>query len=252
MSDARPDEDYQDAFARIERRVEAGDADLSELGFWRLVRKVKVEPALAAHWADDCGRIDRMAFERRVRPRFPVWLGNALLLVGSIVLVALVPAALAIARGEWLFERPNPLVAGILAVVAAGGLSVTTHDLAHWVVGRLAGIRFIAYFLDGPTRIQPGLKTDYETYLKASPGSRAAMHAAGAIASKIAPFAVFVAVYLPHRASGYGLLPAWSVWTILAIGVVQLLTDILWSTKTSDWKKVRREARLGRAQRHRR
>ncbi len=251
MSDTPEIEDYQDAFARIERHVEAGDADLSDLGFWHLVRKVKAEPALAVHWADECGRIDRKAFEHRVPLRFPVWLGNVVLLLGSVVLAALVPVALQVARGQGLVDRPNQLLAGILAVVAAGGLSVTTHDLAHWLVGRLGGIRFIAYFLDGPTRIQPGLKSDYETYLKASPGARAVMHAAGAVASKIAPFAVFVAVYLPHRASGYALLPAWSLWTILGIGVVQLLTDVLWSTKTSDWKKVRCELRVARAQRHR-
>ena len=64
------------------------------------------------------------------------------------------------------------------------------------------------------------------------------MHASGAIASKIAPFAVFAAVYLPHRAAGYDLFPSWSLWAVLAIGVVQIVTDIPFSTKKhSDWKR---------------
>lgn len=252
MGESPPVEDFQDRFARIEERVDGGDTDLSGLGFWRLVRSVKVDPPLAEHWADECGRIDRKAFERGVTVRVPVWLGNALLLIGTGALVALAPVSLQVARGEGFASAPSPTLAGILALVAAGGLSVTVHDLAHWLVGRLVGIRFIAYFLDGPFRIQPGIKVDYASYLRTSPGRRAAMHAAGAVASKIAPFAVFAAVYLPHRAAGYDLLPEWSLWAILGLGIVQIVTDLAWSRTRSDWKKVRRELRVGRAQSHRR
>ncbi|MGH2724161.1 MAG: hypothetical protein ACRDI0_07820 [Actinomycetota bacterium] len=240
-------EEYRDAFARIEREVDAGNTDLAGLGFWRLVTKVKLDPLLSERWADVVGRIDRAAFQRRVRPRFPVWLGNAVLLAGTAVLVAVVPVAVAVARRS---ASPDPAVAGLLALVAAGGLSVTTHDLAHWAAGRMAGIRFVGYFLDGPFRIQPGLKTDYATYLRAPPRSRAGMHAAGAVASKVAPFAVFGAVYLPHRAAGFALFPSWALWAILGVGVVEILTDVVWSTKRSDWRKVRRERAVARAVEH--
>jgi hypothetical protein len=237
-------EDYQEAFARIERRVDAGDTDLAHLGFWRLVGRLKLEPRLAEHWAEDVGRIDRKAFERRVRIRMPVWLGNAILVVASAAAVALVRIALALARDD-----PESTVAGILALVAAGWLSATLHVPAHWAVGRLVGIRFTHAFVGGPLRVTPGVKIDYASYLRASPGARAWMHAAGAVASKIAPFAVFAAVYLPHRAAGYDLLPSWSLWTILALGVLQLVTDATFSVRRSDWKKVLRERRLAR--RHR-
>lgn len=241
---APPTDDYQVEFARIERQVDRGAGDLGSLGFWRLVRRVKREPRLANHWAEEIGRIEAKAFDRRAGPRFPLWLGNAVLGLGTGVLIALVPVALAVARDD-----PGSNLAGLLAVVAAGGLSTTVHDLAHWAVGRLAGIRFRYYFLDGPLRIQPGLKIDYASYLRASPGARARMHAAGAVASKLAPFTVFTAVYLPHRAAGYELLPAWSLWAILGIGAIQLVSDLVFSTRKSDWKKVRRELKVGRAQR---
>jgi hypothetical protein len=237
-------EEYQEAFDRIEREVEGGRADLAELGFWSRVRRVKVEPRLAEHWADQIGRIDDRVFRRRVRFRVPVWVGHVLLLAGTALLIAAIPWSLAVARDDH-----ESVLAGLLAVAAAGGLIVTLHDPAHWVVGRLARIRFTAYFLDGPTRIQPGLKIDYASYLRASPGARAWMHATGAIASKVAPFAVFAALYLPHRSAGYDLLPSWSLWAILAIGVVQLITDVAFSTRKADWKKVRRELRVARAQR---
>lgn len=238
--------EYQDEFARIEREIDGGNADLAGLGFWRMVRRVKQEPRLAQHWADVVGRIDRKAFEARVKLRFPVWLGNGVLLGGTALIVVALVVAVRLAEG------PSPAgatAAGILAVAAAGGLSATVHDLGHWLVGRAVGIRFTDYYLDGPLRIQPGLKIDYATYLRASPGQRAAMHAAGAVASKLAPFAVFAGVYLPHAARRYELFPEWSLWAILAIGVGQILTDVIWSTKKSDWKKVKRERGVARSMR---
>jgi hypothetical protein len=238
----RAPEELQEAFSRIEAEVDRGNSDLASLGFWRLVRQVKLEPRLAEHWADVIGRIDQKAFERSVRPRLPVWLGNSILLAASIVLIALIPISLRLARGAIAL----PFWSGLLAIAAAGGLSVNLHDLAHWIVGRMVGIRFTAYFLKKPL-LTPGLKINYASYLRTSPGARAWMHATGAIVSKIAPFAVFAAVYLPHRAAGYDLFPSWSLWAILAIGVIQIVTDILFSTKKSDWKRFKRERRIARS-----
>jgi hypothetical protein len=234
-------EEYQDGFRRIETEVREGNADLSGLGFWKLVRKVKLEPALAAHWAEQVGRIDRLAFESRVRPLFPVALGNAVLVLGSGIAVAVAWLGLELARDD-----PSSFLAGLLVLAAGAGLSAALHGPAHWLVGRLVGMRFVAYFLDGPLRIQPGLKVDYATYLRASAGRRAAMHAAGAVASKIAPFAIFAWVYAVHRNAGYELLPEWSLWALLAFGLIQVATDAIWSTRHSDWKKVRRERNIAR------
>ena len=238
-----PAQDYQEAFARIEAEVDKDNTDLSALGFWKLVRQVKLDPRLAEHWADVAGRIDRKAFERRVRPRLPVWLGNSILLLASAVLIFALFVAIGLGRDA--SGAADQLLPGLIAVAAAGGLSVNLHDLAHWILGRMVGIRFTAYFLKKPL-LTPGIKIDYASYLRTSPRARAWMHASGAIVSKIAPFAVFVAVYLPHRAAGYDLFPSWSLWAILAIGVVQIVTDVLFSTKKSDWKRVRRELRVAR------
>jgi hypothetical protein len=247
MEDTPPVEDYQDALARMERAVDTGNTDLRRLGFWRLVNRIKVEPALSHHWAETVGRIDRKAFEVRVKPRLPVWFGNVLLLVSTAIWAALVPVALAIARRS---ATPEPVISGLLVVAAAGGLSASVHDLAHYVVGSIGRIRFHAYFIGDPLKVTPGLKIDYESYLKASPGSRATMHAAGALATKAAPFAVFVGAYFPHAAAGYDLLPAWSLWAVLALGAVEIVTDLTLSRKYSDWKKVGRELRVAQAQRN--
>jgi len=225
-------ETYQDAFARIEAAVDEGETDLSGLGFWRLLRKVKADPMLSAHWADQAGRIDRKAFEGRVKIRFPVWFGNLVLAAGTLIGAG---AAVVALRTE------DPTLAGIALVVAAGAWAVSLHDLAHWAAGRLAGIRFVAYFFGGPFPPRPGLKTDYATYLRASPGTRAWMHASGALATKVAPF-VALAFWWATEA------PAWAAWAVGALGVLQIVTDVLYSTKTSDWKKVKRERHIARVQ----
>ena len=226
------DETFQDAFTRIEAAVDAGDTDLSGLGFWRLLRRVKADPMLSAHWADHAGRIDRKAFEARVKIRFPVWFGNLVLAAGTLFGAAAVVVAL---------RTEEPTLAGIALVVAAGAWSVSLHDLAHWAAGRLAGIRFVAYFLGGPFPPRPGLKTDYAAYLRAAPGARAWMHASGALATKAAPF-VALAFWWATEA------PAWAAGAVAALGVLLIVTDVLFSTKTSDWKRVKRERRIARVQ----
>lgn len=232
MNASAPVEDYQDAFARIEAAVAKGESDLGTLGFWRLVSKVKRDPVLSAHWADAAGRIDRAAFESRVRLRFPTWFGNATLVGATAAGVAAVVIAV---------QTTSPVVAGLALLFSAADWSASVHGLAHWLAGRAAGIRFTSYFFDRPFPPTPGLKTDYATYLRASPEARAWMHASGAIASKIAPLVALA--FWPATVA-----PAWAAWVIAAYALVLIVFDVLYSVRYSDWKKVRRELRVARAQ----
>jgi hypothetical protein len=111
---------------------------------------------------------------------------------------------------------------------------VSFHGPAHHLVGWLSGIRFTDYFLGGPPPPRPGIKTDYASYLRADPSSRARMHASGALATKIAPFLALA--FAPASEA-----PWWAVAALAALGVVQIVTDVLFSVRTGDWKKVRRE-----------
>ena len=81
-AEASEPETFPAEFDRVEAAVDAGQTDLRALGFWRLLSRVKVDRALATHWADQAGRIDRKAFERGVRFRLPVWFGNLVLVLG--------------------------------------------------------------------------------------------------------------------------------------------------------------------------
>ena len=134
--------------------------------------------------------------------------------------------------------------AGLALLAAAVAWSIGVHSPTHLVFGWFAGIRFTDSFLGGPPPPRPGLKTDYATYLRAEPSMRAWFHASGAIATKIAPF---IAVALAPATNA----PAWAVLATAAIGVLQIVTDVLFSTKSSDWKKFRRERAVAKYLRHR-
>jgi hypothetical protein len=116
-----------------------------------------------------------------------------------------------------------------------------THDLAHWVIGRVVGIRFTELFIARPSRPQPGIKINYATYLRASARALAWMHASGALVTKVVPFAL-----IPLAVAAQA--PRWVAVILALLEVVQVATDVLFSTTTSDWKRFKREMRNTRAE----
>ena len=227
---------------RIGSAVDAGDTDLSRLGFWRVVALIKPDDELIDRYAEQVGRIDAKAFRARVGLRVPVWAGNSLLL--GVVAVGSVAVILAVRNANANPGQPPEveLFSGLALLLAAGTWAIGLHSPTHWVVGRLVGIRFTDYFLGGPPPPRPGLKTDYATYLRASPMARAVMHASGALATKLAPFLALIFFATTDAA-------AWARFSLLGIGGLLIVTDVFFSTKTSDWKKVRRELAVASARR---
>lgn len=211
----------------------AGNTDLRSLGFWRIVEAVKLDRALVDERAAQIGRIDATAFRAYTRLRVPVWAGNALLVAG------IVAGALAVwAAYVW----QTPMWKG-LALIAAGLIwSLCVHSPTHWLAGALVGIRWTEYFLGGPFPPRPGLKSDYGTYLRADPDSRAWMHASGAIATKLAPCVALA--FWPVSGA-----PGWAAAGLAGYGALQIVTDALVSTRASDWKKFRREKAIARRRR---
>ncbi|HEX6131344.1 MAG TPA: hypothetical protein VF044_06405, partial [Actinomycetota bacterium] len=72
------------------------------------------------------------------------------------------------------------------------------------------------------------------------PSSRAWMHASGAIATKLAPFLALA--WYPASAARW-----WAAAALVALGVLQIVTDVLFSVRSSDWKRFRRERAVARA-----
>jgi hypothetical protein len=227
-------EDMGRELDRIQAAVAAGNTDLRALGLWPVVARIKRDPAAVVRFADQVGHIDTTAFRARVRTRVRPWIGVvAMLLVavgGGIALV--------------LATRWTDTWSGLALLAAGGAWALGWHVPAHAFFGWLAGIRLTDAFLGGPPPPRPGIKTDYATYLRAEPAMRVWFHASGAIATKLAPF---VALALWPLTNG----PAWAAWILLGLGALQIVTDILFSRTSGDWKKVARERKVVRDRRDR-
>ena len=203
--------------------------DLGLLGFWKAVNAVKKQPEMVEVFADRIGEIDRVAFERWALLKLPAWVGTALAIgatAGGSVLIA------------WSGGLSEGMQ-GLGLLVGTGVILTATHSLAHWLVARLQGMRVMFWFVGTVRRPTPGIKIDYSTYLRTPAARRAWMHASGAILSKLVPW-VTLGVGLAMRA------PTWALIALGVLGVGQIVTDVLWSTKSSDWKKFNREMALAR------
>lgn len=200
-------------------------AGLEGTGFWRAVAEVKRNPSLVETYADRIAEIDQRAFDNwGPLVTVPIGPGTLLAILATVVGVALVGLAY--------------YLDGFLAIAAFGAgvivLLGSTHTLAHLIVGRSLGIHFTKWFVAKISQPQPGVKVEYASYLRTSPKRRAWMHASGAIATKAIPFLMIPAAI----AAG---LPDWVWWVLVVAGVAMILTDVLWSTKSSDWKRFSRE-----------
>lgn len=222
-----------ESMERVLDRAEAAVArglPLDGTGFWKAVGAARRDFSLADRYAERIAAVDRTAFENGVKLRVPAAAGTAILAGASAAGVA----ALVLAEGI-----DNRFVRSVVFLGALGALEVGTHSLAHWAVGRAMGMRFTYYFLGGPPPPRPGAKLDYATYLRVPPAQRAVMHASGAVVTKILPFALIPAARSLD-------LPAWVTWLLVVIGIGQIVTDFLLSTKSSDWKKVKRELKAAK------
>ncbi len=212
---------------RAEDSVASGDG-IAGTGFRKLVSEAKRDPELARRHGERIAAIDEAAFRRWAMIVVPIVPGTILASIAAIGGVGLIVWA------RRLVGDGNDTAALVVFLAAIVMLLASTHGLGHLVVGRLAGIRFSAWFVARISKPQPGVKIDYQTYLLSMPIRRAWTHAAGALATKL------VAIGLAAAAAWAGM-PNWFRWALVAVAVVTVIADLVWSTKHSDWVRFRRE-----------
>lgn len=193
-------------------------------GFWRAVAAVKGDFDLVESYADRISVIDAEAFRQWAMITVPLWAGNLLAIGGTFVGFGLI----------WWAYFLGDLLSGLMFLLGFLIILTTTHGLAHLLVGTLVGMKFLEWFVGSVTQPQPGVKIDYSTYLRTPPRSRAWMHASGAIVTKLIPFLLLGAAYGAD-------VPRWVVLVLLSVGIGQIVTDVVWSTTSSDWNKFKRE-----------
>jgi hypothetical protein len=177
--------------------------------------------------------------KRRVFARLSVAVGN-IFQIGGILAACFVLSAFRSAH--------STLIAVIAMVLAWVLLYFSSHAIAHWLVGRLAGIRFLFYTVGGtgnPQGWPPGLRWIFErlpffgvqteklSMQNVSPGARALMWSAGVTSSAIIPtLGAFWAWRSGVPWSGLFFLFAlfWALGTLASN----------WTSSTGDYSKARR------------
>lgn len=159
-----------------------------------LVKKVLIY-ILQAKEASVKERVKQLTAEvkEKVPLTYPLHLFNLLQIIGLILASAVLIAAASL----------TPPLSYLLALVSWVLYWFASHCLAHYIVGTLLGIRFSHYFigLSNLYRLNIGLpqqlklmlftlgiKTEGGSFYTASPRAKAAMYAAGAVASIAVPF----------------------------------------------------------------
>ena len=183
------------------------------------------------------------AGKRRVFARVPIVAGNVLQ-IGGILAACFVLLASRSAHSTAI------AVIGMLAAWVL--LYFFSHAIAHWLVGRIVGIRFLFYTVGGtgnPEGWPPGVRwifehlpflgvqTEKSSMQSASPGARAVMWSAGVTSSAVIPT---LGVFWAWRSG----IP-WSGWfCVFAIGWSFGTLASNWTSRTGDYSKARRA--LGR------
>ncbi|HEX2154491.1 MAG TPA: hypothetical protein VHL52_10985 [Acidimicrobiia bacterium] len=211
------------ALGRAEAAVERGEG-LQDTGFWKAVSEVKRTPELVDRFAPRIADIDRRAFEQWALMTLPYGTGL------GIMAAATAAGTTAIAFSSRLRAPANWLVFG----TGTAAVLVASHSVGHLIVGKAMGIRFTHWFVGQATQPQPGVKVDYDSYLRTSARHRALMHAAGALVTKVMAFVAIPVARLTGQ-------PRWVRRLVTAFAFGAVTTDLLWSVHKSDWKKVKRE-----------
>ena len=182
------------------------------------------------------------ATKRRVFARCSVAVGN-IFQIGGIL-------AAGFSLRASLSTRSTAVAVGAM-FLAWVLLYFSSHAIAHWLVGRAVGIRFLFYTVGGtgnPEGWPPGLRWIFEhlpffgvqteklSMQNVSPAARAIMWSAGVTSSAVIPT---LSAFLAWR-SGV----PWSGWFFLFALVWALATLASnWTSRTGDYSKARRALR---------
>jgi hypothetical protein len=205
----------EDMHDELKERLKKLENNYNGKEFLSIVNKVKKDRTSDDELLTQIENISHKRFREKVSITLGLFAGNLLEMFATIAAIVLV----FLVDNDWM-----PYISTLIQMT-------TLHPLSHYLTGRLFGIRFTHYYLNGPARIEPTLRINYFSYLKASGGKRALMHASGVIGTLSAPLIVAL-IALNKGGTSQNLL-----YLFLLLIVFELLT----STKIGDLMKAKRE-----------
>jgi hypothetical protein len=207
-------EDLKGKLKQLETRYSGKD-------FWSIANQAKKDRIKDDELLAQIEHVSRQKFMERVSFTLGVPAGNVLECV--ITITALVLA---------FMPGPNWML-----YISALILLATLHPLSHYATGSLFGIRFTHYYLNGPARIEPTLRIDYFSYLKAPGKRRALMHASGVVGTLAAPLIVAV-IAVNKGADG-------AAFNLFILFLLLVVFELLTSTRSGDLMRAVREYKYG-------
>ncbi len=185
--------------------------------FREVVDSIKRERINDDMMLQDLEDLSRKRFGEKVRFTLGVPLGNAL--EGAATIAVLIMVFLI--NSDWMLY------------ISALALMATLHPLAHYLAGAISGIRFTHYYLNGPAKVEPTLRIDHVSYLKASGKQRALMHLSGVLGTVAAPL---IAALIAFNKSANT-----AAFNLLIFFLLLIIFELLTSTKIGDLMKSKRE-----------
>lgn len=201
----------------LRNKINAFKTDYSGKGFRDVVEIIKRDRINDDKLLKDLEELSLRRFNERVRFALGVPMGN--LLEGAATIAVLIMV--------FLIDSPWMLYISALA------LMTTLHPISHYLTGALSGIRFTHYYLNGPAKVEPTLRIDHVSYMKASGKQRALMHLSGVLGTLAAPIiASIIAVFKGAHDVAFNL---------IIFFLVLIVFELLTSTKIGDLMKAKRE-----------
>ncbi|VVB56226.1 Uncharacterised protein [uncultured archaeon] len=201
----------------LKERVKKLENNYSVKEFLSIVDKIKKDKINDDELLTQIENLSRKRFEKKVSLTLGLFTGNLLEIIATIAAIVLA------------FQVNTGWVLYLCALI----LMATLHPLSHYLTGRLFGIRFTHYYLNGPARIEPTLRINYFSYLKAEGVKRALMHASGVIGTLAAPLIVAI-IALDKGSLGVAM-------NLMYFFLLLIVFELLTSTKIGDLMKAKRE-----------
>ncbi|NJD53248.1 MAG: hypothetical protein FIB07_10310 [Candidatus Methanoperedens sp.] len=201
----------------LKERVKKLENNYNGKEFLSIVNKIKKDKIDDNELLMQIENLSRKRFEEKVSFTLGLFTGNLLEIIATIAAVVLA------------FRINTDWILYLCAFI----LMATLHPLSHYLTGRLFGIGFTHYYLNGPARIEPTLRINYISYLKARGVKRALMHASGVFGTLAAPLIVAL-IALEKGTSGVAM-------NLMYFFLLLIVFELLTSTKIGDLMKAKRE-----------
>ena len=201
----------------LKERVKKLENNYNGKEFLSIVNKIKKDKINDDELLTQIENLSRKRFEGKVSLTLGLFTGNLLEIIATIAAIVLAFRV----NTDWV------LYLCVLILMA------TLHPLSHYLAGRLFGIRFTHYYLNGPARIEPTLRINYFSYLKAKGVKRALMHVSGVIGTLAAPLIVAL-IALDKGDLGVAM-------NLMYFFLLLIVFELLTSTKIGDLMKAERE-----------